>query len=82
MVKRIQCTVISSVPLGKTTDASHHPRNSKDKSAAHPADKPDRIDETIVEDIRVNSVGQVSWLNIASALIDDSEAGHNLDCYA
>lgn len=73
MVKRIQCRVISSVPLGKTTDASHYPRNSKDK--------PDRADEFIVEDIRANSVSRVSWLNIARALIGDSEAGHILDCY-
>ena len=82
MVKRIQCRVISSVPLGKTTDASHHPRISNDKPATHLADKPDRIDEFIVEDIRVNSVSHLSWLNIAKVFIDDSVAGHNLDCYA
>lgn len=74
MVKRIQCRVISSVPLGRATDTSHYPRISKDK--------PDRIDKFVVEDIRVNSVSHISWLNITRALIGDSVAGHILDCYA
>jgi hypothetical protein len=74
MVKRIQCRVISSVPLPTYRDTLHCPRSSNDK--------PDRIDEIVADDIRVNSVSRVGWLNIARALIDDSVAGHILDCYA
>jgi len=79
MVKRIQCRVISSVPLGKTTDTLRYPRNSNDKP-----DPPNTSwrDEIVADDIRANSVSHVSWLNIARALIGDSAAGHILDCYA
>jgi hypothetical protein len=74
MVKRIQCRVISSVPLPTYRDTLHCPRSSNDK--------PDRIDEIVADDIRVNSVSRVGWLNITRALIGDSAAGHILDCYA
>lgn len=82
MVKRIQCRVISSVPLGKAAGASHYPRISKDKP-----DPPNMSwrDEFVVEDVRVNhtgnSVGYIGWLNIVAAPID-TPAGRIFDCYA
>jgi hypothetical protein len=82
MVKRIQCRVISSVPLGKTTSASHYSRISNDKP-----DPPNAFwrDEFVVEDVRANhtsnSVGYIGWLNIVAAPID-TPAGHIFDYYA
>jgi hypothetical protein len=94
MIKRVQCRVISSVPLGKITDTSRGPRSSNDKSAARPpndqrvnlADKPDRIGDFVAEDIRVkhasNSVNRISWLNSAVVPVYDAPAGRIFDCYA
>jgi hypothetical protein len=86
MVKRIQCRVVSSVPLGKTTDTSRGPRSSNDKSDACLADKPDRIDEFVADNIRVkhtaNSVSRIGWLNSAVVPIYDAPAGRIFDCYA
>jgi hypothetical protein len=74
MVKRIQCRVISSVPLPTYRDTLHCPRSSNDK--------PDRIDEIVADDIRVNSVSRVGWLNIAVVPVDDAPEGRIFDCYA
>jgi hypothetical protein len=94
MIKRVQCRVISSVPLGKTTDTSRGPRSSNDKSDARPpndrrvnlADKPDRIDEFVADNIRVkhtaNSVSRIGWLNSIVVPIYDAPAGRIFDCYA
>jgi hypothetical protein len=74
MIKRIQCRVISSVPLGKTAGASQYPRISNDK--------PDRIDEFVVADFQVDSIGPLGWLNITRAPIDATPAGCIFDYYA
>ena len=76
MTRRINCRVISSVPLGKTT-ALRHPSSLNGG--------PDRITASVIGDVQVNhagnSVNYTGWLNIERAPVDNDMVGRILDCY-
>ena len=77
MIKRISCRVVSSKPLGKSSDALRHVRQ--------PGNEHHKISDAAAVNIhaRHNStpVTYTGRLDIAGVSIDDSPIGQILDCY-
>ncbi len=74
MTRRIQCRVISSVPLGKTADS---PRRTNSVE-----DKPDIITDSIVDEAEFNQVGDSkNHTGSPNIPMDDDVIGRVLDCY-
>ena len=77
MIKRISCRVVSSVPLGKSSDALRH--------AGQPNNEYHRIGDAAAVNICARHNGTVvtytGRLDIAGVSIGDSPIGQILDCY-
>ncbi len=77
MIKRISCRVVSSVPLGKSSDALRH--------AGQPNNEHHKISNAAAVNILArHSSTPVSYtgrLDIAGVSIGDSPIGQILDCY-
>ena len=77
MIKRISCRVVSSVPLGRSSDALRH--------AGQPNSEHHKISNAAAVNIRAGHNGTAitytGRLDIAGVSIGDSPIGQILDCY-